>query len=224
MGTQPTEVTTLRVKYVFLDIVRFSTGRSVEAQIDIVATLNATVKDAVAALKVTNDDVVYIPTGDGICIALLDQALAFDSHLRLALDILQRIDTYNQKTDSEMRRFQVRIGLNENVDNLITDINGNRNVAGSGVTIAQRVMDKGDGGRILLGSAVYDTLFNREKYMNCFREIDVVIKHGEKMKIYQFVADAHPGLVTELPAEFVPSEKNIAVQLGNKLLDKLRKS
>jgi len=45
---------------------------------------------------------------------------------------------------------------------------------------------------------------------------------GEKMKVYQFVAEAHPGLVTDLPAEFANRETTIS-QIGSKLLDRFRK-
>lgn len=55
------------------------------------------------------------------------------------------------------------MGINTNADNLVTDINGARNLAGAGINIAQRVMDSADGNQILVSHSVYDTLRDREK-------------------------------------------------------------
>lgn len=129
-------VDTARVQYVFLDVVGFTRNRSVEAQSEVVAKLNEIVVLTLQGLNIPIDQTVLIPTGDGIAIALIGLT-GFDIHLQIALEILSLISKHNSATTDKMRRFEVRIGINENIDNILTDINGKRNVAGAGISMAQ---------------------------------------------------------------------------------------
>jgi hypothetical protein len=101
-----------------------------------------------------------------------------------------------------MRRFQARIGINANVDNLVTDINGRRNVAGAGINLAQRVMSTADGNQIMVGQPVFETLVQREKYLKAFRSYSATIKHGAVLTVHQFVETDRPGLNVEVPSQF----------------------
>ena len=65
----------LPVKYVFLDVVGFTHNRSVETQSDIVRSLNAIVKTSIQASGIPEENQILIPTGDGICVALLKLGL-----------------------------------------------------------------------------------------------------------------------------------------------------
>src|SRR5262245_5540403 len=113
------------VKYIFLDVVGFTHNRSVETQSDIVRSLNAIVKASIQANGIPEENQILIPTGDGICVALLnldcltEVESPYDSHLRIALDILARLDEYNSQAQGDDHKFQIRIGVNENVDNVI---------------------------------------------------------------------------------------------------------
>ncbi len=188
-------------KYVFLDVVNYSTGRSVEAQTDIISTLNDLVRVSLMGFILIEEQRVYLPTGDGICIGLLGVESPYDVHIQLALEILRRLHAYNQDTADEMRRFQIRIGVNANVDNLVTDINGKRNVSGAGINLAQRVMNAGDGNQILVGEAVFETLRYREKYMHTFKSFTATAKHGIRLRIHQLIQSS-PGLDVSVPTEF----------------------
>jgi hypothetical protein len=194
------------VKYAFLDVVDFSRNRSTEAQADIVRVLNTTVLTAVEKLGLHPQDqseIIFLPTGDGICIAILQYWSPLDIHLSLAREILSLIVAHNTETPEQMRQFQVRIGLNQNVDNIIEDINGNRNVAGAGINTAQRIMNLADGGQILVGESVFEILRYREKYMKFFRRFSGPVKHGVVLRAYQYVASDTAGLNTETPSAFV---------------------
>ena len=83
-----------------------------------------------------------------MCIALVDIPRPFDVHLTLALTLLRHVDQHNASTIDESRRFQIRIGIGENIDNIVTDVNGRQNVAGMGISTTQRVMSLADGGQI----------------------------------------------------------------------------
>lgn len=196
---------TARVKYVFVDIVGFTVKRSVEAQIDVIAGLNEVVRSALKSVGIGLDQTIFLPTGDGIAIALLNVEL-FDAHLKVALEILRLTTERNDNVSDVMRQFIVRIGINENVDNLVIDINDNKNVAGNGISMAQRLMDLGDGGQIIVGATVYETLFPREKYMKSFRGFVGAVKHGKSVPVYQFLSNDSPGLNVNVPATFKAKE------------------
>ena len=196
------EFLTSRVKYIYLDVVGFTHNRTVEAQVQIVSALNRIVK---ATLKNSFPelDFIYIPIGDGICICLLDSTL-YDDYIRIAEEIIRRINAvYNPRVKSTLR-FKVRIGINENVDNIITAINGNRNVCGAGVNDAQRIMSFGDENHILVGRIVADSLIPREKYSRAFRDYTGITKHNRTMQVYQYIGGNIADLNRDPPAFFAP--------------------
>lgn len=198
-----TTVETHLVKYVFLDVVAFTHKRSVEAQSDIVAALNQIVRGCLARAEVPDTGVIFLPTGDGMAIAVLQDTFPYDGHLLLALDMLKSVAEHSAQAPDDMRRFSVRAGISQNVDNLVIDINGRKNVAGAGINVAQRVMNVADGDQIIASQAVYDTLVNRERYMRSFRPFIAKIKHGEQLTVYQFVQNGFPGVSTDTPSRFV---------------------
>ncbi len=182
-----TSTKTVVAKYVFLDIVGFSEGRTVEAQTDIIGVLNDIVRKALHDLKIVEKSRILLPTGDGLCIALLDITDPYDMHVQVALKILELLHAYDLKQEDVMRKFSIRIGVNENTDNLVTDVNGNRNVAGAGITLAQRIMDQAEGGNIFIGQTVYNHLNQREKYVSKFKRFVVPAKHGRQIEVYLYV-------------------------------------
>lgn len=201
--TEPTtDAQTVSVKYVFIDVVGFTANRSVEAQADIVSVLNTIVQTAATDIVGRGvGRIIYLPTGDGLCIAMLSDQ-AFDAHLTLALRLLKAISRHNQDTDDEMRRFDVRIGLAENVDNLVRDINAQDNLAGAGVAMARRVMEFADGQQVLMTDSVHSVLSVRERYLKSFRTFNAATKHGATIKVHQFVSDQE-GLSTTTPSAFL---------------------
>lgn len=195
------------VKYVFVDIVAYSERRSAEAQIEIIAVLNRAVKASVSQFM-GDKEVIYIPTGDGMCIALTDFATPYDAHIQIALQLLATLSDHNQGA-SEERKFEIRIGLNAHEDNLVLDVNGRENLAGAGITAAQRIMNVGDGCTLLVSEAVFDSLRHRELYRNDFKEYTTVVKHEIEIKVYQYVASSRAGLKTEPPHKLANGEDEI---------------
>jgi hypothetical protein len=217
---------TASVKYVFLDVVDFTKDRSVESQSDIIINMNKIVREAISHYSIPPEQIIILPTGDGLCIALIEIG-DFDIHLLLGLDILERLHTYNQECNDEKRRFSLRIGINANVDNLITDFNGQRSVAGAGINMAQRIMDKADGNQILIGETVYAILRHREKYINGFQAFTAKGKHGHIFNVYQYIKPEHVGLNIEKPSIFIPRQSaplrlspKVAYYLGHAILNR----
>ncbi len=194
-----TTAQTIPAKYVYLDVVRFTKDRSVDAQSDIVHSLNKIVSESISELKIEKENLILLPTGDGMCVALLNVEIFFEIHLQLALSILKRLHEHNKSTRNKMRKFQVRIGINANVDNLVTDINGNRNVAGDGINNAARIMSVAEENQIFVSNSVYDTLKGREKYMKSFKHHWKTVKHGDSFAVYQYIAKKHNGLNIKYP-------------------------
>lgn len=198
------EILAKRVKYLYMDVVGFTRNRSIECQSHIVKMLNEIVKKSVSGHGIAEGDILYLPTGDGLGIALLNNDAPYDLHINLALLILKNIHEYNESTEDPMRKFNVRIGINENVDNIITDINDNTNVAGAGINMAQRVMSLADGRQLLVGQIVFETLTYRERYMRAFRSYRASIKHNISVPVHQFIEEGHDGLSINTPSIFTP--------------------
>ncbi len=197
-----TEDSTVAAKYIFLDVESFTWNRSVEAQTEIIETLNQIVSNSVKNLSIPSDNVIYLPTGDGICIGLTNVNSPYDAPLQIAKQILTDLNTHNEKMSDLQRKFKVRIGISANVDNLIIDINKDKNLAGAGINRAARVMSIADGNQILVDQSVYDTLRFREKYITAFREFKATVKHGVQIPVYQYVGDDYTSVNTSMPRIF----------------------
>lgn len=197
---------TALARYVFLDVVGFTKDRTVEAQSDIVARLNEAVRNALSSFPVAAEQLIVIPTGDGLCICFLDVLNPFDIQVSMAVRVLGELHNCNAAETDPQRKFEVRFGINENTDNVVIDYNKMRNVAGAGISFAQRIMDKADGSQILVSGGVYETLRYREKYKSAFREFNARGKHGIAFRVYQYVDPTVPYLNTGTPQLFRSEE------------------
>ena len=201
-----TKTEALPIKYIYLDVVGFTRDRSVEDQIEIIRVLNYIVKRCVSFV-LPDADILYIPIGDGLCLCIMDIMNNYDDHLKIAEDIIRQIVNIHNPTSKANQRFEIRIGINENVDNVITDINGNRNVCGLGINDAQRIMSFADSNQILVGRITYDTLKSREKYLKSFRRFQGQTKHNINIEIYQYIGGNIFGVNTEIPSSFVQAHE-----------------
>jgi len=193
------------VKYVFLDVVAY-TKQTIEAQCYIIETLNRIVKGAVNRYCISDDSVIYIPTGDGMCIALLGADLSYDIHVTIAKEILRRIWVNNSRARLAWKKFEVRVGINQCDDNIIKDINGMENVAGAGINNARRIMDLADGSQILVSNVVYESLHPRKAYNRAFSpEFRKEVKHGLFLRMHQLVETDTNGLNVNPPSSLVSS-------------------
>ncbi len=177
---------TIEAKHIFIDIVDYTHKRSVEAQTDIIKVLNDLVNESIDQFNIDKTNVIFIPTGDGMCISLINIVDPYDIHLQIGIELLKKLSLYNDSQESTMRKFAIRIGINENIDNLIIDINGRTNISGSGINMASRIEGLADNNQILVGHSVYDKLINREKYMESFASYSAIVKHGLSLSVYQY--------------------------------------
>src|SRR5215472_4797839 len=86
--------------------------------------------------------------------------------------------------------LRVRMGIHSGPVNAITDLNEHANIAGAGVNIAQRVMDCGDAGHILLSKHVAEDLEHYPRWQPYLHELgECEVKHGVRVSVVNFYTD-----------------------------------
>src|SRR6266849_1829073 len=126
-----------------------------------------------------------LPTGDG-------GALVFRNHpeapVRCALEITKELQKH--PGSKEKPQLRLRMGIHSGPVNEVTDLNEQANIAGAGINIAQRVMDCGDAGHILLSRHVADDLKHYSRWRPYLHDIgECKVKHGEVISIVNFYTD-----------------------------------
>jgi TolB-like protein/Flp pilus assembly protein TadD len=122
---------------------------------------------------------VCIPTGDGMALVFFDDPQA---PLECAMEIATAI--------ASQLEIRLRIGIHSGPVNRVVDVSGRPNVTGAGIDIAQRVMDCGDAGHILLSKRVAEDLapFPRwNPHLHSLGECEV--KHGRRISLVNFYTD-----------------------------------
>jgi len=100
-------------------------------------------------------------------------------------------------------RLQLRMGIHSGPVSGVIDVNGHANLAGAGLNIAQRVMDCGDAGHILLSKHVAEDLEEYEQWRPLLHDLGVCeVKHGMRVAIENLYADqvGNPQLPKKLQA------------------------
>src|SRR5256714_6202528 len=117
-----------------------------------------------------------LPTGDGGALVFRTTA---EAAVLCALEISKEL-----KKHPELR---VRMGIHSGPVNAITDLNEQANVAGAGINIAQRVMDCGDAGHILLSRHVAEDLEHYPRWQHYLHELgQTAVKHGVIVSAVKF--------------------------------------
>ena len=112
-----------------------------------------------------------LPTGDGGALVF---RTGLEAPVLCALEISKEV-----KTNPELR---VRIGIHSGPVNEITDLNEQANIAGAGINIAQRVMDCGDAGHILLSRHVAEDLEQYRQWQPYLHDLgECEVKHGVRV-------------------------------------------
>lgn len=198
-----------QVRYVCVDVVGFSKDRSLEAQADIMKALNEVVNAAVVTYG-CDGRVVFLPSGDEVCICM-DPSDDPDIDLRLAVSIHELVAQRSNAEPDPERRFDVRIGLNENTDNVIVDIEGRRNFVGPGVNHCHEIMRLGDGRHLLVSSSVFNRVGFREPHKGHFYTWTKPGKHGDQLSGFQYRPDL-PYVSSDTPKAFARNADSSAVE------------
>src|SRR5438034_2838912 len=113
------------------------------------------------------------------------------------------------RTLKERTRLQLRMGIHSGPVSGVVDVTGRANLAGAGLNMAQRVMDCGDAGHILVSKHVAEDLEEYEQWRPLLHDLGTCeVKHGVRVTIVNFYTDevGNP----QLPKKFQAMKKHRA--------------
>jgi len=187
----------------FIDIVAYS-KLAIDQQKEVVQQLNQYVRDSEQFRRAdTAGKLIRIPTGDGVALAFFTSP---DAPVRCAIEV--------SKAVRNSSALQLRMGIHSGPVDQLSDVNERSNLAGTGLNMAQRIMNCGDAGHILLSQRVADDLVQYTRWRSQLHELgDVELKHGVRVSVVNLYSD-------EVGNPAVPQKLKQAV--GRKPIEKAR--
>ena len=157
----------------FMDVVGYS-QLLVNEQREVVHELNHIVQQTAHFKRSdANGELICIPSGDGMALVFFQSP---EEPVQCALEISKALKTH--------ARIRLRMGVHSGPVDTVKDVNDRTNVAGAGINIAQRVMDCGDAGHILVSKRVADDLAQDSFWQPLLHELgEIDVKHGVKLGI-----------------------------------------
>ena len=163
----------------FIDIVSYS-QLLIDQQSERIGTLKRAIRgSAQFRLAEAEGKVLRLPTGDGAALVFRTTP---ESPVLCALEIARELKKHPE--------LPVRMGIHSGPVNAITDLNEQANIAGAGINIAQRVMDCGDAGHILLSKHVAEDLEHYPRWKPYLHDLGPCeVKHGFRISVVNFYTD-----------------------------------
>jgi TolB-like protein/cytochrome c-type biogenesis protein CcmH/NrfG/class 3 adenylate cyclase len=163
----------------FIDVVGYS-KLLINEQHESLAELNQVVRNTDAfRVAETAEKLIRLPTGDGMALAFTSTP---DAPVRCALQAAKVLRDHPE--------LKVRMGVHSGPVSGMTDVNDRSNVAGAGINIAQRVMDCGDAGHILLSKRVAEDLAQYRHWQPYLHDLgECEVKHGEIISLVNLYND-----------------------------------
>src|SRR6188474_1744655 len=160
----------------FIDIVGYS-KLSIDEQSRSLRELNKIVQGTEQFHRAEAENkLMRLPTGDGMALVFRDSA---ESPAQAALEISRALRTQGQ--------IPIRMGIHSGPVNEVSDINNRTNLAGAGINLAQRVMDCGDAGHILLSKHVAEDLEHYARWKPYLHDLgQCEVKHGVRVSVVNF--------------------------------------
>jgi serine/threonine protein kinase/TolB-like protein len=125
------------------------------------------------------DKLISLPSGDGMALVFFTDP---ESPCRCALEVSRLIRSHPE--------IKLRMGIHTGPVYRMADINANRNVAGGGINMAQRVMDCGDAGHILISQVVADVLSQISGWDGSLHDLgEAQVKHGARIRLFNLYTD-----------------------------------
>jgi TolB-like protein/class 3 adenylate cyclase/Tfp pilus assembly protein PilF len=181
----------LEIAYLLLiDVVGYS-KLLVNEQIELLHELNRLVRSTASFQAAeSNNKLIRVPTGDGMALIFFRSP---EEPARCAIEISEALKTHPD--------IQLRMGVHSGPINQVTDVNDRVNVAGTGINVAQRVMDCADAGHILLTKHVADDLAQYRHWQPYLHDLgEYEVKHGLRVHIVNLYKDGlgNPALPEKL--------------------------
>jgi TolB-like protein/class 3 adenylate cyclase/Tfp pilus assembly protein PilF len=162
-----------------IDVVGYS-KLLVNEQIELVQELNQIVRRTECfQVAEKSGKLIRVPTGDGMALVFFRSP---EEPVQCALEI--------SKALKDSPNIQLRMGVHSGPISQVTDVNDRVNVAGTGLNVAQRVMDCGDAGHILLSKHLADDLAQYRHWQPYLHDVgECEVKHGLRLHIVNLYKD-----------------------------------
>src|SRR5437588_11564468 len=188
----------------FIDVVAYS-KLLVNEQREVLQQLNDVVRSAPQFGKSSSaGKLIRIPSGDGMALVFFQSP---EEPVHCAMEIARALKNHPH--------IRLRMGVHSGPVDQIRDVNDRLNVAGAGINFAQRVMDCGDAGHILISERVADDLAQDSLWQPLLHEIgEIEVKHGVKLGVVNLYTEElgnseTPRKLSHLKpqSKFIPSER-----------------
>src|SRR5713226_5251323 len=139
---------------------------------------------------------IRLPTGDGMALVFRTNP---EAPVECAVEIGRALKSHPA--------IQLRMGIHSGPVNEVVDVNQRANIAGAGINMAQRVMDCGDAGHILLSKHVAEDLEQDDRWRPLLHDLGTCeVKHGMRVGVTNLYSDevGNP----ELPKKFQALQKH----------------
>jgi TolB-like protein len=181
----------------FIDIVGYS-RLLIEEQKERLNQLTEIVLATTPVREATDEQLVRLPTGDGVALVF---RRSVEQPARCALEIAEALQKHPE--------LPVRMGIHSGPVSEVTDLSGRTNIAGAGINMAQRVMDCGDAGHILVSQHVADDLVQYRQWAPRLRDLgECEVKHGVRLYLVNLYAE--PLGNAALPQKFQQAKARVA--------------
>src|ERR1700691_4220841 len=189
----PISIRTLEIAHVlFTDIVGYSKLPMDEQEQLLMHLQDAVRQTPEFARAESSEELIRLPTGDGMDLVFFRNP---EAPVRCALELSRALRNYPE--------IKLRMGVHSGPVYRVADINANRNVAGGGINIAQRVMDCGDAGHVLVSNAVAEVIGQLSSWRPMLHDLgEVEVKHGLRVRIYNLYTEEAGN--PEMPNKAIP--------------------
>ncbi len=162
-----------------LDVVAYST-LLIHEQSRIMAELTRIVRNAPRFRAAeTEGKLTRLPTGDGMALVFFDDP---EAPVECAMQISRELKPHPE--------ILLRMGIHSGPVNQVLDVNDRSNVAGAGIDMAQRVMDCGDAGHILVSKRVAEDLAPYSRWNRHLHDLgECEVKHGRRISVFNFYTE-----------------------------------
>src|SRR5437667_1455982 len=179
MAANPSQVESLEIAHVlFMDIVRYS-AMPMDQQRQVIARLQKRVRATAEFVRAqSRQRLIPLPTGDGLALVFFGDP---EAPVRCAIELSRAL---------REEGTAVRMGVHTGPVYRIADINSNHNVSGGGINLAQRVMDCGDAGHILVSAVTMEFLKQLGTWSHLLHDLgETQVKHGLRIHLFNVFAD-----------------------------------
>jgi len=152
-----------------------------------------------------NARLITIPTGDGMALVFYNTP---EAPVECALEISRAVKAHPE--------LKLRMGVHSGPVSGVIDVSGRANIAGAGVNMAQRVMDCGDAGHILLSKRAAEDLDQYGHWHRHLHELgECEVKHGTRVSVTNLYTEelGNPEVPEKVRAA---RHKSTSAQLGEK--------